>query len=96
MEVCYFNKDYERIYNCKYEKKNGGIEVTIEYAITNKIAIKLDGYIEIEMSRKVKYNEMDKYIYELMIYIQLLKPDKLRINKITVCIDETYYVFFHY
>ena len=29
-----------------------------------------------------------------MTYIQLLKPDKLRINKITVCIDDTYYGFF--
>lgn len=62
MEVCYFNKDYERIYNCKYEKKNDSIEVTIEYAITNEITIKLDGYIEIEMSRKVKYNEINIYI----------------------------------
>lgn len=63
MAVCYFNKDSERIYNCKYEKKNGGIEVTIEYAITNEITIKLDGYIEIEAYRRVKYNEIDKYIY---------------------------------
>ena len=48
--------------------------------ITNEITIKLDGYIEIEMRKKVKYNEIDKYIYELMIYIQLLRPDKLRIK----------------
>ena len=40
----------------------------------------MDGYIEIEISRKIKYNEIDKYIYEFMIYIQLLRPDKLRIN----------------
>lgn len=26
MAVCYFNKDYEKIFNCEYEKKNGGIE----------------------------------------------------------------------
>lgn len=31
-----------------------------------------------------------------MTYIKLLRPDKLRINKITVCIDDTYYGFFHY
>lgn len=37
MAVCYFNKDYEKIYNCKYEKKNGGIEVTVEYAIDDEI-----------------------------------------------------------
>lgn len=59
----------------------------------NEIIIELDGYIEIEVSRRVKYNEIDKYIYELMIYIQLLRPDKLRINKITVCVDEVYYGF---
>lgn len=239
MAVCYFNKDYEKIFNCEYEKKNGGIEVTVEYAIDdeiepdengaitigsntqdkkrdilivdsnskmnyllkeagysgreelygppdgrvttkffsscyfyhedynklqelletpkvkkiriysnivnefigspsvsreklekeyiirlqkeperkkveinynnvkaltisddwkynlidNEIIIKLDGYIEIEMSRKVKYNEIDKYIYELMIYIQLLRPDKLKVNKITVCVDDAYYGF---
>lgn len=239
MAVCYFNKDYEKIYNCKYEKKNDGIEVTVEYAIddeikpdkngvtiigyntqykkrdilivdsnskmnyllkeagysggkelygppdgkvttkffsscyfyhenydklqelletpkvkkiriysnivnefigspsafeeenekehiirlqkeqerktvtinynnvksltisdnwkynliANEIIIKLDGYIEIEVSRRVKYNEIYKYIYELMTYIQLLRPDKLRINKITVCVDEVYYGF---
>ena len=28
-----------------------------------------------------------------MTYIQLLRPDKLRINKITVCVDEVYYGF---
>lgn len=61
--------------------------------INNEIIIKLDGYIEIEMSRKVKYNEIDKYIYELMIYIQLLRPDKLKVNKITVCVNEAYYGF---
>lgn len=59
--------------------------------IANEIIIKLDGYIEIEMSRKVKYNEIDKYIYELMTYIQLLRPDKLKISKIIVCVDEIYY-----
>ena len=37
--------------------------------IANEIIIKLDGCIEIELSRKVKYNEIDKYIYELMTYI---------------------------
>lgn len=58
--VCYFNKDYERFYDCTYEKKNVAIEVTVEHAIINEIIIKLDGYIEIEMSRKVKYNEIDK------------------------------------
>lgn len=239
MAVCYFNKDYEKIFNCEYEKKNGGIEVTVEYAIddeikpdenrgiaigsntkykkdilivdstsrmnyllkeasyssrnelygppdskvttnffsscyfyhvdysilselletskvkkiriysnivnefigspsvsreklkkeyvirlqkeperrivkinynnvksltisddwkynliANEIIIKLDGYIEIELSRKVKYNEKDKYIYELITYIQLLRPDKLKLNKITVCVDETYYGYY--
>lgn len=49
--------------------------------IINEIIINLDGYIESEMSRKVKYNEIDKYIYELMTYIQLLRPDKLKVNK---------------
>lgn len=37
MAVCYFNKDYKKIFNCEYEKKNGGIEVTVEYAIDDEI-----------------------------------------------------------
>ena len=62
--------------------------------ISNEIIIKLDGYIEIEVSKRVKYNEIDKYVYELMTYIQLLRPDKLKLNKITVCVDETYYGYY--
>ena len=29
-----------------------------------------------------------------MTYIQLLRPDKLKLNKITVCVDETYYGYY--
>lgn len=58
---------------------------------TNEIRINLDGYIEIETFRKVNYDEIDMYVYELMIFIQLLKPDKLKINKIEVFIDDTYF-----
>lgn len=58
---------------------------------TNEIRINLDGYIEIETFRKVNYDEINMYVYELMIFIQLLKPDKLEINKIKVFIDGTYF-----
>lgn len=37
MAVCYFNDNYDKKYKCKYEKKNGSIEVTIEYDIISEI-----------------------------------------------------------
>lgn len=102
-------KENEKEYIIKLQKEPERKNVEINYnnvkvltisddwkynLINNEMIIKLDGYIEIEVYRRVKYNEIEKYIYELMTYIQLLKPDKLRINKITVCIDDTYYGFF--
>lgn len=48
MAVFYFNKDYERIYNCKYEKKNDGIEVKVEYAIDDEIKPYKNGVTRID------------------------------------------------
>lgn len=60
---------------------------------THDIVIKLDGYIEIETFKRVNYDEIYKYIKELLIYIQLLRPDKCEINKVNVCINDIYYGF---
>lgn len=60
----------------------------------NDIQIKLNGYVEIEVSKRINYYDAYDYIRELMVYIQLLRPDKMTINKISVCIDEIYYDYF--
>lgn len=59
----------------------------------NNINISLDGYAEIELMKKQNYEFLYDYIMELMIYIQLYRPDKLLISKITVCVDDIFYGF---
>ena len=58
---------------------------------TYDINIKLNGYIEIETMRKINYCDINDYIKELLIYFQLLRPNKLEINKISIFINETFY-----
>lgn len=58
MAVCYFNKDYEKIYNCKYEKKNGGIEVTVEYAIADEIKPNKNGVTIIGYNTQYKKRDI--------------------------------------
>ena len=57
----------------------------------NSLHIKLNGYIEIETMRKINYCDINDYIKELLIYFQLLRPNKLEINKISIFINETFY-----
>lgn len=57
----------------------------------NEINIKLNGYIEIETEEGLNYKNVGDYIKELIIYFQLLKPNKMYINKILVEIDNKYY-----
>ena len=57
----------------------------------NQINIKLNGYIELKTDKLINYDDVSNYVMELMIYLQLLKPNKLLINKITVKIDDNYY-----
>lgn len=58
MAVCYFNKDYKRFYDCKYEKKNGGIEVTVEYAIDDELEPDENGVIAIGSNTKYKKRDI--------------------------------------
>ncbi len=62
MAVCYFNKDYEKIFNCEYEKKNGGIEVTVEYAIDDEIKPDKNG--EIIIGSNTQYKKRDILIVD--------------------------------
>ena len=52
------------------------------------IDIQLNGFIELELINKIKYEEVYDYIYELIIFIQLLIPDKFKLSKITVLVGD--------
>lgn len=56
--------------------------------------VELSGYIEIELLKRVNYDEIFEYIYELMIFMQLLYPNKFNINKIHVLVNDIYYEIF--
>ncbi len=58
MAVCYFNKDYEKIFNCEYEKKNGDIEVTVEYAIDDEMEPDENGAITIGSNTQYKKRDI--------------------------------------
>ena len=54
----------------------------------NEITIKLNGYVEIETEKSINYKDVYDYVNELVIYFQLLKPCKFKINKIAVEIEK--------
>lgn len=58
---------------------------------TNKIIIDFNGYIEIELMRRVNYDLASDYINELMIYMQLYFPDKFFIDEVCVMQEGKYY-----
>lgn len=43
------------------------------------------------MDKLINYDDVPDYIKKLMIYLQLFKPNRLEINKVTVKIDDDYY-----
>lgn len=57
----------------------------------HNINIELDGYIELNLTKRINYEEVYDYIYELIIFIQLLIPNKLVVNKVAVMVDDKYY-----
>lgn len=57
----------------------------------SNVVIDLGGYIELELTKKINYEDVSSFINELAIYLQLYKPDKFYINKIQVLVDEIYY-----
>lgn len=58
------------------------------------IDIKLNGYIEIELMRRVNYDKVYEFVYELIIFMQLLYPNKMNISKIHVMVNDKYYELF--
>ena len=57
----------------------------------NKIDISLNGYIEIDLNKNIGYEEVYEYVNELIMFLQLLRPCKFRIDKIVVEINKTFF-----
>ena len=55
------------------------------------ISIKLTGYLEIILQDAINYDNVYDYIREIIIYLQLLRPNKLIIDKIQVQVNGLYY-----
>lgn len=68
--------------DCWYGKHNGK---------DHSIDIKLNGYIELELNKRVNYKEVYDYVYELIIFIQLLVPEMFNIPRISVYVDDIQY-----
>ena len=57
----------------------------------NKIDVSLNGYIEVNLEEKIEYEEVYEYVKELIMFLQLLKPCKFRVDKIVVDINKTFF-----
>lgn len=55
------------------------------------IYIDFDGYIEIDLIRRINYTDVYRFVNELIIYMQLYFPDKFKVEKIWVEIENNYY-----
>lgn len=57
----------------------------------HNITIDFNGYIEIELVKRVNYDLVADYLYELQIFMQLYYPYNFRVDKIYVMVDGVYY-----
>lgn len=65
----------------------------VKQRTSNRIIIDLDGYIELGLRRKVKYDEVSEYVTELLIFLQLFCPDRMKVEQIEVMVDQVYFGF---
>lgn len=57
------------------------------------IIMDFNGYIEIELIRRVNYDLVSEYINELKIFMQLYYPDKFCMDRICVEVNNAYFQF---
>lgn len=55
------------------------------------ISIDFLGCIEIELLKRINYDKIYDFIYELIIFLQLYCPDRFSVQKIHVMIDNVFY-----
>lgn len=60
------------------------------------INIDFSGCLEIDLTKRINFTNVEEFIYELQIFMQLYSPNRFLINKIFVMIDDVYYlIHFH-
>lgn len=57
----------------------------------NKINIELKAYIELTLIKGIDYTDVSEYVRELIIYMQLYIPGKVKIDDINIFVGKTYY-----
>lgn len=55
------------------------------------MTIDFSGYIEIELTRRVNYDVASDFINEMKLFVQLLYPNKFRVDKTYVKVGDIYY-----
>lgn len=55
------------------------------------ISIDFNGYVEIELVKRVNYDKVYEYVNELLVFMQLYCPDKFLVDKISTMVDGVYY-----
>ena len=76
MAVCFFNKDYDKSFECEYLINDKGIEVIVNYDIDDEIEPDNNGVIT--FGKNTKFNEQDILIidYQNKIKINCTKHAK--------------------
>ncbi len=100
---CFYEK--EEVIHLSKEKTETSIDIKMNnierislgdsyrYSCNQKhINIDITGYIDIKLRRRVRLEEVSHYVNELVVYMQLYKPNKFVINTIQVKIDDDYCV----
>ncbi|MEG0978203.1 MAG: hypothetical protein RSD40_04785 [Bacilli bacterium] len=96
----------EYILNFKRDKHKSSININSNYikkiaigdswksvrdSKNHMINIDLCGYIELELTKKINYDAVYDFVYELVLFMQLYHPDKFIIEKIQVTVDKNSY-----
>ena len=88
-------KEHKRVLDIK-ENNIKQIAVGDDWGVKldlSEISVRMTSYIEIELSRRVKYTDIYSYVYEIMVFMQLLRPGKFLIDRIVVDVDGGEYDF---
>lgn len=100
------SSDSEYSINLSRQSKSQNIEINSNYIKSISIAdtwnsiskpkehyLKVDfsGYIEIELTKRVNYDLVYEFVNELNLYMELYRPNKFNIDKISIMVDKEYY-----
>lgn len=69
------------------------IDGEVNYFYSTLLSLSISGHLEIELKKACNCSDVFDYIREFMIYAQLFCPNKIKIDKVGVKIEEKYYRF---